>query len=90
MTRTTDAFAAATVADVLAVDEATVCDAATLFDVPGYDSMAIVTVLERIEDHYGVEVPPRDVVPETFSSVPAISALIDRLRTDATPEVTAS
>jgi acyl carrier protein len=79
---TAEAFAAASVADVLAVDEATVRDAPSLFDVPGYDSMAIVTVLERIEDHYGLEVPPHDVVPETFSSVPAISALIDRLTSE--------
>jgi acyl carrier protein len=40
-----------------------------LLDLPGFDSMAIATVVERVEDRTGVEVDPDALVPETFSSV---------------------
>ncbi|MEH0935380.1 acyl carrier protein [Micromonospora psammae] len=67
----------AAVADVLGVPATEVTAAATLFDLPGFDSIAVVTVLERLEADLDVEVPPERIVPEAFTSVDDVARLVD-------------
>lgn len=67
---------ARTVADVLGVPVADVLAAGSLFDLPGFDSIAIVSVLERLEDHHGVEVPAAEIVPESFETLTALRSLL--------------
>ncbi|MEV6445511.1 acyl carrier protein [Amycolatopsis sp. NPDC051716] len=67
---------ARTVADVLGVPATDVLSADSLFDLPGFDSIAIVSVLERLEDDLGVEVPAERIVPEAFESLPALRSLL--------------
>jgi acyl carrier protein len=68
---------ARTVADVLGVPATDVLSADSLFDLPGFDSIAIVSVLERLEDDLGVEVPAEEIVPEAFESLTALRSLLD-------------
>ncbi|WP_433392209.1 acyl carrier protein [Micromonospora sp. KLBMP9576] len=76
MSATGDRVVAA-VADVLGVPAAEVRTAATLFDLPGFDSIAVVGVLERLESDLGVEVPPERIVPEAFATVDDVARLVD-------------
>jgi acyl carrier protein len=64
------------VADVVRVPPAEVTGARSLFDLPGFDSLAVVAVLERLESALGVEVPPELIVPEAFESITALSSLL--------------
>jgi acyl carrier protein len=66
------------VADVLGVPQAAVTGAASLFDLPGFDSLAVVSVLERLESGLSVEVPPELIVPEAFDSLAALTGLLAR------------
>jgi len=66
----------AAVADVLGTDPDAVVAAPSLFDLPGFDSLAIVAVLERLEDDAGVEVPPERILPEAFVSIDTLCSLI--------------
>lgn len=65
-----------TVAEVLnaPVDEVTA--APSLFDLDGFDSLAIVAVLDRLERERAVEVPPERILPEAFASVDALCELL--------------
>lgn len=47
----------------------------------GLDSVAMVRLLAAVEDGFALTVPPGEIVPENFASLPALVALIRRLRT---------
>lgn len=64
------------VAAVLGIAPETVTAAASLFDLPGFDSFAIVTLLERLEAELDCEVPPERIVPEAFDSLDSLTALL--------------
>jgi acyl carrier protein len=64
-------------AEVLGVSAETALDTPSLFDLPGFDSVAVVSVLERLEDELGVEVPPELIVPEAFESVTSLTQVIE-------------
>jgi acyl carrier protein len=68
--------AARAVSEVLGVAPDVVVRAGSLFDLPGFDSLAVVAVLERLESDLGVEVPPEQIVPEAFESVDALTSLL--------------
>ena len=63
------------VAAALGVPPDAIVAAPTLFDLPGFDSLAVVTILSRLEDEFGAEVPPDAIVPEAFESLGALTAL---------------
>jgi acyl carrier protein len=65
-----------TVAGTLRIDARVVAATPTLFDLAGFDSLAIVAILERLEDDLGIEVPPERILPETFASIDALCDLI--------------
>jgi acyl carrier protein len=71
---------AARFAEVLGVSPETARDAPSLFDLPGFDSIAVVAVLERLEDELGMEVPAQLIVPETFESVAALTKILHTIR----------
>ncbi|WP_436536187.1 phosphopantetheine-binding protein [Actinoplanes sp. HUAS TT8] len=56
--------------------------APTLFDLPGFDSLAIVTVLETLEDELAVEVAPDRILPDAFISIDALTRLLDDALSD--------
>lgn len=47
-----------------------------LLDLPSFDSMKIVAVVEEIEQAAEVEIDPDRIVPETFSSVRSIAETV--------------
>ncbi|WP_328611223.1 acyl carrier protein [Amycolatopsis sp. NBC_00345] len=71
---------AARFGEVLGVSPETAREAPSLFDLPGFDSVAVVAVLERLEDELGVEVPPELIVPEAFESVAALTEILRTIR----------
>lgn len=68
--------AARTIADLLGTSVSAVRAPASLFDLPGFDSVCVVATLERLEDELGVEVPADRIVPEAFDSLESLSALV--------------
>lgn len=66
------------VSAVLGTPAADVLATATLFDLAGFDSLAVVSVLDRLETELHVEVPPELIVPEAFESVDSIVHLLAR------------
>jgi acyl carrier protein len=48
----------------------------SLLDLPSFDSMKIVQVVEEIEQAAEVEIDPDRIVPETFSSVRTIAETV--------------
>ncbi|MFI1994569.1 acyl carrier protein [Actinoplanes sp. NPDC020271] len=65
------------VAATVHVSPQQVLAAPTLFDLPGFDSLAIVAVLETLEDDLAVEVPPERILPDAFTSIASLTALIE-------------
>jgi acyl carrier protein len=65
-----------TVADTLRVDTGTVTATPTLFDLAGFDSLAIVAILDRLEGDLRVEVPPERILPQAFTTVDSLCELI--------------
>ncbi|MEV7552178.1 acyl carrier protein [Amycolatopsis sp. NPDC089917] len=65
-----------TIADLLGLTTDDVVAERTLFDLPGFDSVAIVSVLERLEDRWRVEVPADGIVPEAFETVDSLAGLL--------------
>jgi len=47
-------------------------------DLPGFDSVVAVELLERLETELDVEVPPELIVPEAFESLDALAELFAR------------
>jgi acyl carrier protein len=70
-----------TVADTLRIDAGTVAATPTLFDLAGFDSLAIVAILDRLEGDLRVEVPPERILPQAFASIDSLCELIS----DASP-----
>lgn len=42
------------------------------------DSFDIVTLVEELEDEFGIEISGTDIIPENFVSVSSIEALIEK------------
>jgi acyl carrier protein len=70
------ALAATAVGDVLDVPAEQLRSASSLFDLPGFDSVAIVGVLDRLEEAIGAEVPPELIVPDAFESLESLTHLL--------------
>ena len=47
-------------------------------DLPGFDSVVAVELLERLENSFDVEVPPELIVPEAFESLDSLAELFAR------------
>jgi acyl carrier protein len=47
-------------------------------DLPGFDSVVAVELLERLETSLDVEVPPELIVPEAFESLDSLAELFAR------------
>ena len=45
----------------------------------GLDSVAMVRLLSGVEDTFGITLPPGEITAENFASVPALTALVQRL-----------
>jgi len=43
------------------------------------DSLAIIKMINFLEDHYGFSIKDEDVLPENFESIEAISSFVDRV-----------
>jgi acyl carrier protein len=72
--RTFEDFESAVLAIVREREPAAAVDAgASLLDLPGFDSLAIADVVERIEEETGVEYPSAVLVPETFASATSLA-----------------
>lgn len=64
------------VSATLGVPRQSVETATSLLDLPGFDSLAIASVLERLEDGLGTEVPAHLIVPEAFLSLHTLTELL--------------
>lgn len=42
------------------------------------DSLGVMTLLAFLEDQFSIQIPGEDLIPENFSSISTISALIER------------
>ena len=51
-----------------------------LFDDDILDSLSVIDLVAELEDHFGIEIDPKYIVEENFSSVDAILALIESLK----------
>ena len=71
------------VAEAVRLNPSTVEDSSNLVDLPGFDSITVVTVLERLEDVFGIEVPAESILPEAFESVSTLTGLIAGALADA-------
>jgi acyl carrier protein len=67
----------AVIAGVLGCDPAAIQAATALYELPGFDSVALVTILGRLEDELGAEIPAEWIVPEAFTSIGALTGLLD-------------
>ncbi|WNV85128.1 acyl carrier protein [Umezawaea sp. Da 62-37] len=80
---------AAAVGAVLGVPDSATRTTPTLFDLPGFDSLAVVAVLDRLESELDVEVPADLIVPEAFESLESLTDLLAAATatpmTEATP-----
>jgi acyl carrier protein len=70
------ALAAAAVGEVLDVPAGQIRATPSLFNLPGFDSVAIVGILDRLEEAIGAEVPPELIVPDAFESVESLTHLL--------------
>jgi acyl carrier protein len=69
-----DALSAAAVAQLAgALLDATVSPETSLFAVEGFDSLAIVELVEALERASRREIPPALIVPETFATPQALA-----------------
>jgi acyl carrier protein len=59
----------------VAADVATIDDDTTLADL-GLDSTAILSLVVGLEDEFDIEIPDRDINPDNFSRVDAISGYV--------------
>jgi acyl carrier protein len=70
--------AAAAVAEILRLPLDDVRSGTSILDLPGFDSITAVEVLERLESELDVEVPPELIVPEAFESLGTLAELFTR------------
>lgn len=54
-----------------------VADSPLLGAIPELDSMAVVTVLTVIEEHYGIEFDDEDLTAESFSTLGSLCAVVE-------------
>jgi acyl carrier protein len=66
------------IAQVLRIPARTVTESASLLDLPGFDSITVVAVLERMENIFEIEIPPELIVPEAFESLETLADLFVR------------
>jgi len=52
----------------------------TLIDDGILDSFAILSIVGELEEQFGVEVSPADIIPENFNSAQALWGMIQRLQ----------
>ena len=70
--------AAEALAEILRLPLEEVGSGVSPLDLPGFDSIAAVELLERLETELDVEVPPELIVPEAFESLDALAELFAR------------
>jgi acyl carrier protein len=70
--------AAETLAEILRLRVEEVCAGDSPLDLPGFDSIVAVELLERLETELDVEVPPELIVPEAFESLATLAELFAR------------
>lgn len=51
-----------------------------LIDSGHLDSLSLLTLVSELEDEFGIEITPVDLVPENFNSAAAMWAMIERLQ----------
>ncbi len=56
-----------------------------LIDAGMLDSLALLRIVGRSEEHFDIVIPNDQILPEHFDSVRAIAKLIDRVRDGARP-----
>jgi acyl carrier protein len=49
-----------------------------LGSLPEFDSMAVVTVMTSIEEHFGIVIDDDEISAETFESVGSLATFVDR------------
>ncbi|GAB3887352.1 hypothetical protein GCM10029964_053190 [Kibdelosporangium lantanae] len=74
------------VATAVGTPVAVVAAVPSLFDLDGFDSLAIVAVLDRLERDLGVEVPPDRILPDAFSSLDTLCDLLSHATPVTTPD----
>ena len=70
--------AAEVLAEILRLPVEEVTSGASILDLQGFDSIAAVELLERLESELDVEVPPELIVPEAFESLDTLAELFAR------------
>ena len=70
--------AAEVLAEILRLPVDEVTSGASILDLQGFDSIAAVELLERLESELDVEVPPELIVPEAFESLDTLAELFAR------------
>lgn len=78
--------AAAAIAEHLRITAEQVLACGSLLTLPGFDSVAVVTVLERLEEAFRVEIAPELILPEAFESLDTLAALVAAPAGPAVPQ----
>jgi acyl carrier protein len=68
----------ATIQEVLRVDEPTVVTARTLRELPNYNSLRLVEIIERVESRLNVALDDGDLTPQALESADALCAAFAR------------
>ncbi|MEF9945610.1 MAG: acyl carrier protein [Lachnospiraceae bacterium] len=55
----------------------------TLIDDEILESFAILSIVGELEEEFGVEVTPAEIIPENFNSAAALWAMVQRLQDEA-------
>lgn len=45
----------------------------------GLDSVIMVDLLAAIEERFQISIPPEEIIPENFASMPALTSMVARL-----------
>ena len=66
--------------DVLGLDPATALSADTplLGSLPELDSMAVVSLIGALEDHFGIAVDDDDISASTFATLGSLAAFVEQ------------